>query len=75
LIQEEIKSSLNSDNACYHPVQKLLCSRLLFKNVIIRIYKVIILDVVVYGCKTWFLTLREEHTLRVFEDRVLRRTA
>jgi hypothetical protein len=39
----------------------------------IRIYKTIILPVVLYGCETWSLTLREEHRLRVFENRVLRR--
>jgi hypothetical protein len=39
----------------------------------IRIYKTIILPVVLYGCGTWSLTLREEHRLRVFENRVLRR--
>jgi hypothetical protein len=39
----------------------------------IRIYKRIILPVVLYGCETWSLTLREEHRLRVFENRVLRR--
>jgi hypothetical protein len=38
-----------------------------------RIYKTIILPVVLYGCETWSLTLREEHRLRVFENRVLRR--
>jgi hypothetical protein len=49
LIQEEIKRRLNSSNACYHPIQKLLSSRLLSKNVKIRIYKTIILSVVLYG--------------------------
>jgi hypothetical protein len=39
----------------------------------LRIYKTIILPVVLYGCETWSLTLREEHSLRVFENRVLRR--
>jgi hypothetical protein len=39
----------------------------------IRIYKIIILPVVLYGCETWFLTLKEEHRLGVFENRVLRR--
>jgi hypothetical protein len=39
----------------------------------IRIYKIIILTVVLYRCETWSLTLREEHRLRVFEKRVLRR--
>jgi hypothetical protein len=51
----------------------ILSSRLLSKNLKIRIYKAIILPVVLYGCLTWSLTLREEHRLRVFENRVLRR--
>jgi hypothetical protein len=50
-----------------------LSSRLLPKNIKIRIYKTIVLPVVLYGCETWSLTLREEHRLRVFENRVLRR--
>jgi hypothetical protein len=73
LFQEEIKRRLNSGNACYHSVQKLLSSRLLSRNLKIRIYKTIILPVVLYGCETWSLTLRGEHRLRVFENRVLRR--
>jgi hypothetical protein len=52
--------------------QVLLSSRLLSKNIKIRIYKNIILPVVLYGCETWSLTLREEDRLRVFEKRVLR---
>jgi hypothetical protein len=43
------------------------------KNVKVRIYKTIILPVVLYGCETWSLTVREEHNLRVIENRVLRR--
>jgi hypothetical protein len=50
-----------------------LSSRLLSENIKIRIYKTIILPVILYGCETWSLTLREEHRLRVFENRVLRR--
>jgi hypothetical protein len=73
LIQEEIKSGLDSGNACYHSLQNLLSSRLLSKNVRIRTYETIILPVVLYGCETWSLTLREEHRLRVFESRLLRR--
>jgi hypothetical protein len=73
LIQEEIKRRLNSGNACYHSVQKGFSSRLLFKNVKFKIYKTIILPVVLYGCETWHLILREEHRLRVFENKVLRR--
>jgi hypothetical protein len=64
LIQEEIKRRLNSGNACYHLVQNLLFSRLLSKYLKVRIYKTIILPVVLYGCETWSLTLREEHKLR-----------
>jgi hypothetical protein len=58
-------------NACYHSVQNLLSSRLLSKNVKIRIYKTIIFPVL-YGCETWFLTLREEHRESMFGNRVLR---
>jgi hypothetical protein len=57
----------------YHSVQNLLSSRLLTKNLKIKIYRTIILSVVLYGCETWSLTLREERRLRVFENRVLRR--
>jgi hypothetical protein len=73
LIHEEIKRRLNSGNACYHSVQNLLPSRQLSKNVKVRIYKTIILPVVLCGCETWSLTVREEHKLRAFENRVLRR--
>jgi hypothetical protein len=72
-IQEEIKSRLKLGNACYHSVQILLSSRLLSKNLKIKIYRTIILPVVSYGCETWSLTLREERRLRVFENRVWRR--
>jgi hypothetical protein len=50
-----------------------LSFRLLPKNVKIRIYKTIIFPVVLYGCEAWSLTLREEHRLRVFKNRVPRR--
>jgi hypothetical protein len=43
------------------------------KDIKIKTYNTIILPVVLYGCETWSLTLREEHRLRVFENRVLRR--
>ena len=72
-IQEEIKNRLMSGNACCHSVQNLLSSRLLSKNLEIKIYRTMILPVVVRGCETWSLTLREERRLRVFENRVLRR--
>jgi hypothetical protein len=64
---------VNAGNACYLSVQHLLSSRLLPNNVKVRIHKTIILPMVLYGCETWSLTVREEHKLRVFENRVLRR--
>ena len=72
-IKEEIKSRLKPGNACYHSVQNGLSSSLISKNFKIKIYRYIILPVVLYGCETWSLTLREERRLRVFENRVLRR--
>jgi len=72
-IPEEIKSRLKSGNACYHSVQNLLSSRLLSKSLKIKIYRTVILPVVLYGCETWSLTLWEERKLRVFENMVLRR--
>ena len=54
-------------------MQNLLSSSLLSKNLKIKIYRTIILPVVLYGCDTWLLTLREEHRLRVFENGVWRR--
>jgi hypothetical protein len=72
-IQEDIKRRQNFGNACYHAVQNLLSSHLKPKNIRIKIYKSVISPVVLYGCKTWFLMLREEHRLRVFENRVHRR--
>jgi hypothetical protein len=67
LIQEEIKRRFSSGIACYHSVQILLSSRLLSKDIKIRIYKMIILPVVLYGCEIWSLTLREEQRLRVYK--------
>jgi hypothetical protein len=72
-MHEDIKSRINSGNACYHFVQSLLSSRLLSRNLKVKIYKTIILPVVLYWRETWSLTLREKHRLRVFENRVLRR--
>jgi hypothetical protein len=59
-IQEEIKSRLNSGYACYDLVQSLLPSRLLSRNVKVKVYKTIILPLALYRCETWSLTLREE---------------
>jgi hypothetical protein len=73
MIQEEIKRRMNSGNACYHSVQNHLSLHLQLENANIKIYKAIILPVVLSGCETWNLTLREEHRQRVFENRVQRR--
>jgi hypothetical protein len=73
LVQEEIRRRMNSGNTGCLLIQNILSSRLLSKNLKIRIYKTIILHVVLYGCETWYLTLRKEHGLKVFENRVLRR--
>jgi len=64
---------LKSGNGCYHSIQNLLSSRLLTKNIEIKLYRNIILPVVLHGCETWSLTLREECRLRMLEDRVMRR--
>ena len=69
----EIVPNVTKLSASYHSVQNRLSSILLSKNLNITIYRNIILPVVLYGCDTWSLTLREERRLRVFENRVLRR--
>jgi len=72
-IQEEITSRLKSGNACYYAVQNLLSSSLLSKNLKIKVYIIIIMSFVLYGCETWLLMLRGECRLMVFENRVPRR--
>jgi len=54
-------------------VQNLLSSSVLSKNLRIKIYRITVLPVVVYGCETWSLSVRVGSMLRVFEIRVLRR--
>jgi hypothetical protein len=72
-MHREIKSRLNLGNACYDSVQSVLSSRLLSVNIKVKVCKTIIPPVVLYGWETWSLTLREEHRLRVSENRMLRR--
>jgi len=72
-IREEIKCRLWSGNASYHSVQNRLSFRLLSRKLKIKMYRTIILSVVLYGCEAWSLTLREEKKLSVFENMVLRR--
>jgi hypothetical protein len=54
-------------------VLDVLSSSLLPKNINIKIHRTVILPAVLYGCETWSLTLRDEHRLRMFENRVFRR--
>jgi hypothetical protein len=72
-MHEEIKRGLNSGTACYHSVQSLLSYHLLSRNIKVKIRKTIILLFVLYGYETWSVTLREQHRLKMFENRVLRR--
>ena len=53
--------------------EKILSSRLLSKKLKVKTYKTVIPPVVLYGCETWTLTLKEEHRLRMFENKVLRK--
>ena len=69
-IREEINRRINMENA-YYSLEKILSCRLLSKKLKVKIYETIILPVVLYGCETWSLTLREEHRLSVFENKVL----
>ncbi|KAJ4434034.1 hypothetical protein ANN_16353 [Periplaneta americana] len=71
--REEIKHRINMGNVCYYSVEKLFSSSLLSKNLEVTIYKTVTLPVVLYGCETWTLILREQHRLRVFENMVLRK--
>jgi hypothetical protein len=71
-IHDEIIIRLNLGNACYYSDQNIFSSHLISKILKIKIYKTVIWPVL-YGCETWSLTLGEEHRLRVFENRVLRK--
>jgi hypothetical protein len=69
-MHEEIKRLNSGNDCCCHTVQCLFYSPLLAMNIKIK-HKTISLPVVLYGCETWYFTLKEEHRLRVFENRVL----
>jgi len=60
-------------NCKFPSVQNFLSFSLLFKNLKFKIYRFTILPVVLFGCETWSLTLREESRLKVFENEALRR--
>jgi hypothetical protein len=65
-ICKEVKNRLNLENACYHAVQSFVF--ILAKYVKVKVYKTIILPVVLCGCEIWSLTFREEYRLKVFES-------
>jgi hypothetical protein len=72
LMHGEFKNRLNLGSASYHSMQNLLSTHLPSKNITIKICRIIILPVVLYGCETCSLTLKKQNRLKVFEDRVLR---
>ena len=71
-IQGEITKRLMSENACYHLLQYILLSSLLFTYTKTQIYGIMILPVVLYGCETWSLTFRETLRVKVCKNRALR---
>jgi hypothetical protein len=64
---------MNAGNACNHPVQNLVSSHLLLKNIKITTHMSIIFPAVLYGCKPWNVTLSIEYRLQMLENRVLRK--
>jgi hypothetical protein len=68
-LQEEINSRLKLGNACYYLVWNVLSSSLLSKNLKLKIYRTIILPVVLYGCETWSLTLDEDRSVMFCTER------
>jgi hypothetical protein len=73
-LHKEIKCRLKARNSCYYSLQTHLSSQLLSMNLKIKMYKTIILSVLLYECKGWYLTLRETHRLMGFKNRILRQT-
>ena len=69
----QIKERIEVRKCLLYSAQNHLSSSFLHKNLKVKIYRNIILPVVLYGCETWSLTLKEECRLRVFENRVLTR--
>jgi hypothetical protein len=72
--QNEIYDEIKSVQGIFIIIQsKIFCLPVSSEDLKFKVYRTVILPVVLYGCETWSLTLREEHRLRVFENRVLRR--
>jgi hypothetical protein len=66
----EVKSRLNSGNTSYYSFNKLVSFHLLPKDILIKVYKTLILHIILYEYEAWSLILREEHWLVVPENRV-----
>jgi hypothetical protein len=73
IFTNNLKNRLNSGNACYHSVQNLLSSRLISKSLRFKLHNIIIVPVVSYPRGSSSFSQREEHKLRVCENRLLRR--
>ncbi|XP_061715485.1 uncharacterized protein LOC133523771 [Cydia pomonella] len=71
--EEEIDIRVQNALRCSAALHKVLVSKLLSKNIKIRIYKTVIRPILMYGCETWTLTLKEENKLLVTERRILRK--
>ena len=67
-MREEINRRINMGNACYHSLEKNLSYRLLSKKLKVKTYKTIIFPVVLYGCETWSLSLRNAYIKGVREQ-------
>jgi hypothetical protein len=65
---------LKPGNEGYNSGQNILFSSFISKNIKIKVYRTIILSVALYGCEAWLLRMREDHRLRVFENKVSRTT-
>jgi len=68
-VTEEIKIGLESGNECFYSVQKLLTSRLISRKLKLKIYRTVVLPLIIYGCKSWSTTSAEERKLRLFEKK------
>jgi hypothetical protein len=71
-IRNEVKSIINSGNDCCYSVQNTLSSPLISKSLRIKVYETVIFPLVLYGCESWSVNLKEEHKLSVFEKSVER---
>ncbi|XP_076061576.1 uncharacterized protein LOC143037327 [Oratosquilla oratoria] len=72
-METKTKSRIASADRCFYSLQKILGGANIFKKTKMKIYNTIIKPVLLYGCERWSLTKRMEHSLSVFENKVLRK--